>query len=80
MYSGHDIQDNTELGSCSEEVDVPPVTRREVMKGLKEMQGAKSPGEDQRTPKLMKDGVQIVLEKLASLYTQCIMTGRVAEL
>ena len=46
---------------------------------MKEMKGGKAPGEDQITADLLKDGREIVLEKLANLYTQCLMTAMVPE-
>ena len=79
LYSSRDIQGNTERGSSSEELDIPPVTTEEVKKALNAMQGGKSPGEDQITADLLKDGGLIVLEKLANLYTQCLMTASVPE-
>ena len=79
LYSSRDIQDNTEPRSSSEQIDIPPVTTEEVKKALNEMQRGKAPGEDQITADLLKDGGQIVLEKLANLYTQCLMTASVPE-
>ena len=80
LYSSRDIQDNTERrSSSSEQIDIRPVTTEEVKKALNAMQGGKSPGEDQITADLLKDGGLIVLEKLANLYTQCLMTASVPE-
>ena len=39
----------------------------------------KAAGEDQVTADLLKDGGQIVLEKLATLYTECLITSSVPE-
>ncbi|MCJ3464047.1 reverse transcriptase family protein, partial [Klebsiella pneumoniae] len=78
LYSSRDNQ-NSERGSNLEEADIPPVLTEEVMKALKEMQAGKAPGEDQITAELLKDGGQIILEKLASLYTQCLMTASIPE-
>ena len=51
----------------------------EVKKALKGMQRGKAAGEDQVTSDLLKDGGEIMLEKLATLYTKCLSTGRIPE-
>lgn len=43
------------------------------------MQRGKADGEDQVSADLLKDGGEIVLEKLAVPYTQCLKTSTVPE-
>ncbi|XP_049267523.1 probable RNA-directed DNA polymerase from transposon BS [Rhipicephalus sanguineus] len=80
LYSSRDSQDdNVRSSNIPEESDIPPVLTGEVKKALKGMQRGKAAGEDQITSDLLKDGGEIMLEKLATLYTKCLSTGRIPE-
>lgn len=64
---------------CPEEFDIPPLTTVEVRKALEGMQKGKATGKDKVTMDLLKDGGEIVLEKLATLYTKCLLSKMVQE-
>uniref|UniRef100_A0A6G5A9S4 Putative endonuclease-reverse transcriptase n=1 Tax=Rhipicephalus microplus TaxID=6941 RepID=A0A6G5A9S4_RHIMP len=79
LYSSRDNHDLNTIRTSSNPDDTPPVMIEEVRKALESMQRGKAAGEDQVTSDLLKDGGQIVLEKLATLFTRCLLTGRVPE-
>ena len=78
MYSSRDKHDHNVRTSSTPD-DIPPVMTEEARKVLEEMQRGKAAGDDQVTSDLLKDGGQIVLEKLATLFTKCLLNGRVPE-
>lgn len=51
--------------------------KEEVKRALGAMRSGKAAGEDQVTADLLKDDGEIALEKLATPYTQCLMTSSV---
>ncbi|KAK8777926.1 hypothetical protein V5799_020732 [Amblyomma americanum] len=79
LYSSQCNQSVNEKDSSAQQCVIPPVTKDEVMKALEAMKRGKAAGEDQVTADLLKDEGDIVLEKLATLYMQCLMTSTVPE-
>ncbi|WP_265430092.1 RNA-directed DNA polymerase, partial [Klebsiella pneumoniae] len=57
--------------------DVPLVTKEEVKNALKSMKRGKAAGDDGITVDLLKEGGDIVLEKLTVLFSECLRTLKV---
>lgn len=58
-------------------VDIQAVMTEKVRRAMKEMQWGKATVENWITPDHLKDFGPIVVEKLANLHTECLMTASV---
>uniref|UniRef100_A0A6G5A9L5 Putative endonuclease-reverse transcriptase n=1 Tax=Rhipicephalus microplus TaxID=6941 RepID=A0A6G5A9L5_RHIMP len=79
LYSSRDNHNLNTIKTSSNPDDTPPGMIEEVRKALEGMHRGKAAGEDRVTSDLLKDEGQIVLEKLATLFTRCLLTGKVPE-
>uniref|UniRef100_A0A6G5AC50 Putative endonuclease-reverse transcriptase n=1 Tax=Rhipicephalus microplus TaxID=6941 RepID=A0A6G5AC50_RHIMP len=79
LYSSRDNHNLNTIKTSSNPDDTLPGMIEEVRKALEGMHRGKAAGEDRVTSDLLKDEGQIVLEKLATLFTRCLLTGKVPE-
>ena len=79
LYSTQNSQTTFIRNSGEPDTEAPSITSDEVRRALKDMTRGKAAGEDGITVDLIKDGGDIMLEKLAALYTQCLTTSSVPE-
>ena len=79
LYSSQSSQATFIRNSDEPDTEAPSITSAEVRRALKDMTRGKAAGEDGITVDLIKDGGDIMLEKLAALYTQCLTTSSVPE-